>query len=214
MKKVFLSAFLILLLFTAYEIGVSYSLFETKNDFYTKQNIGQWEIEVNNKSVNSSSNFDITDFIFTEQEGVRTGKMAPGKTGTFSISIKPGDTDVAFKYDIIIDKNKFTNDMFTLSEIIDTSGNSLILTNRDRYVDTSGNIVRDKFTYTGLYTLDDIALNQTRNIRITLMWVNNESNNGVDSLWGTSGEDVIIPITVHLEQYLGEPIEAYTGSIY
>ena len=212
MKKVFIGAFLILLLFTAYEIGVSYSLFETNNNFYTHTGIGEWNIEVNDKNVNSYNEFQITDFIYTEQAGVRTGKMAPGKTGTFTITIDPS-TDVAFKYEFIIDKKDFTNDKFTISSIVDTTGNSFILSDRTRTVNSIGQVTMDRYTYTGLYSLSDLVNPQPRTLRITVEWVNDESNNETDSIWGVSGEQVSIPITMKFEQYLGETISVYTGPI-
>lgn len=46
---------------------------------------------------------------------VVTGKVAPGTTGTFDISVVPNDTEVCFKYEITVDKLTF----------LDKNGNEL-----------------------------------------------------------------------------------------
>jgi hypothetical protein len=65
-------------------------------------------------------------------------------------------------------------------------------------------------SYAGVIPLSDIKNDETRTIRFHITWDNNENNNEIDSLYGSSSATFDIPMSITFRQYTGETIVAAT----
>ena len=126
---------------------------------------------------------------------VKEGKLAPGGTGDFEISINPTNTNVSVRYDISLNQEGLTNKNIKIKSIEETAeGNSLINTAEN--------------TYTGIMPLEKIQTGVVNNIKVEIEWKNEEENNEEDTELGVVYNSKLeIPIKVHFSQYLGEEIK-------
>lgn len=196
MKKIIVTAFLILLMFTILEISKTYGLFETKNNVVINEEVGKWSIKVNDKLINSSTGFVVDEFIMSESTKVNTGKFYPGGTVYFDLIIDSNNCDVSYRYDVIFDKNMLLGEQFKITSLYEINGEELIETSEG--------------VYTGIVTLEEIQNGKINTIRVEMIWENDESYNYTDSLVGLQQAELKIPITLHIVQYLGEELEVYT----
>ena len=126
--------------------------------------------------------------------------MHLGLSGNFEIAINPTDTDVSVRYDISLDEESMTNDNIHIVSIIETEdNNTLTRTNQN--------------TYSAVIPLNKIKNGITNNIRVNILWDDNEESTQDISIGSTRNPKLHIPITVHVSQYLGEQISEYVENI-
>ena len=192
---------LVISLLTA-EIIYTYSLFETNTSLSTSSDIAKWNIKVNNNMITSnqinSNEVVIGSIDWENGTHVKQGKAAPGSVGNFDIEIDPTNTDVSFLYTVNIDTSELENDEFIISNVTELNGNEFIRTG--------------EYEYTGIARLEKNKNGEKYNVRIEITWNNNEENNENDYELGTKAEQEIkLPITIKLSQYLGtETLNSYT----
>lgn len=196
MRKWLIILFVVLLSITAYELSVSFALFESEKEFIVNSDIGKWEISVNDDLINETNSFTISNVTVNSDSNVRENYFAPGTSGYFDIVIDPNDTDVSIYYEIVCRTDYITNTQIALTRIENVGKSDLIN-------------VRE-FTYAGVIPLADIKNGDITTIRFYITWTNNENNNQIDSLYGNSSEDFEIPMEITFRQYLGETISAAT----
>ena len=137
-------------------ISKSFASLESKVDARSTMYVGKWNILVNNQNLNSVYNDDITldDISWESNSHVSDGMAAPGRRGVISFEVDPTDTDVAVKYTITFrDHNDDPSYLLTIRGI-STDGTPLI---------RSG-----EYSYTGIFSLEDIRNSNTKYIRTTV----------------------------------------------
>ncbi len=199
LKKFYVLLCLLIILLLIYAGIRIYALFYSELNSKIQLKNGIWNISVNNVDITKGKDikFEINDISVEENSHVKPGKIAPGLTGKFKISINPENTNVAVRYDISLNKEKLTNENLIIESISETKeGNELVKTGEN--------------TYTGIITLDEIKEGIQNEITIEIKWVDTEENSNIDINIGTQvNETFKIPITVHVCQYLGEEINTY-----
>ena len=198
MRKWLIILFVILLSFTAYELSVSFALFESNTEFVVNSDIGKWEITVNDSLINETNSFSISNVHVSNETNVRENLFAPGTSGYFDVIINPNDTDVSIYYEIVCRTDYIKNEHITLTGIENVDGNDLI------------NVA--DYTYAGVIPLSSIKNGDITTLRFYITWENFENNNEIDSLYGTSSENFVIPMEITFRQYTGEEIVAVTPS--
>lgn len=181
-------------------ISKSFASLESKVDARSTIYVGKWNILVNNQNLNSVYSDDITldDISWESNSHVSDGMAAPGRRGVISFEVDPTDTDVAVKYTITFRDHSDDPSYLLTIRGISTDGTPLV---------RSG-----EFSYTGVFSLQDIRSGNTKTISIDVEWVNDESNNESDSLIGSqSAEARFLYINMEAVQYSGESIEQYSG---
>lgn len=189
-KNILIVIILIIVILLIYRI---YALFQSEMNGNMEFTKAKWCITVNGTDVTHGvdTNFVIDNITMSEDNHVKSGKIAPGLFGNFMFEINPQDTDVSIKYDIIFPENNAEIKVSEVTEI--EEGHALI--------QTAENI------YTGVIPLEKIKLGTTHKINIKIEWINDESKNEEDTILGKdSTHQFQIPIQVHIEQYLGENI--------
>lgn len=198
MKKIrvlFIVNILFLILF-CFELVNTYSVFESNALGEVSSKLASWKVLVNGTDIVKSNTFSLDSINFDTSNRVVTGKAAPGISGNFDIVIVPNDTEVAFRYDITFDFSALDNKEFSVVSIEDINGGNLVRT--------------DEFIYSGVYSIDDIKNGYISDIRVSLLWNNNEDNNDKDYELGSKFNNKLnIPVSVHVIQYQGDGLEEY-----
>lgn len=194
MKKYFWLLTLFLFFLSLYFVVDAYGLFETEYKASIIQDVGRWSIKLNNADISKGilENFDIQNFYYDTNANVSEGYIAPGSKGYFDITIDPSGTDVAIKYNILIDLTSEYPSNIKMSVEDLTGGNATLVGENE---------------YSGIVNLDDILVNETITIRVNIEWLNDENYNENDNILGSSDNEIIIPVRVNIKQYLGETIE-------
>ena len=192
MKRWLIILFVISLTITLYEIGDSFALFESEKEIVTNTDIGKWKILVNDESINNTTNFSVSNVHVSGDANVRANYFAPGTSGYFDIVIDPDDTDVSIYYEIVCRTDRITNPQISLTRIENVGKSDL--TDLDNY------------THAGVIPLADIENGDITTIRFHVTWNNNDNNNEVDSLYGSSSATFDIPMEITFRQYTGETI--------
>lgn len=190
---------LIMLVITIYVISTTYALFQSQIKGSVVKNVGKWSIKINGADVlkGTSEEFNMQQFVVDENENTKPGKMAPGTTGLFELSIDPTDTQISVRYDISIVLDEITNDKVQLISVEKDSTNNIVKTAEN--------------TYTGIIPLEEIEKGAIDLVKIKFCWKNDEQNNMVDSEIGTIiNSKIQIPVKVNITQYLGEEITAFS----
>ena len=187
---------LIFLIIAIFKISQTYSVFYSELQGSSEAQIGRWDILVNNEQVTSghTTTFTMDELDFSLSPFVLEGKIAPGMFGIGTISIKPNNVDVSFRYDITVDRSVITNQELTIPD--------LEVTNKTKDLIKTG-----ENTYTGLVLLTEIVENYEDIIGLRVEWVNDDTNNEVDTELGTNPiTGIPLPISIRFSQYLGEEI--------
>lgn len=199
-KKFFILIISIIVIILIYEIIHIYAVFYSELEANVKFTNGTWNINVNGTQISKGveTEFVIDKISTTENEHVKNNKLAPGSSGSFSISINPENTDVSVIYNITLNTEKLTDTKLSIIEIKETQvGNTLTQT--------------DENTYTGIIPLEDVKKGTTNKIEMTVQWIDDENNNENDTKLGTVYNSKLeIPVTVHVSQYIGEEIIPWT----
>lgn len=174
----------------------AYSIFEGIVNGFINPNIATWNIKVNDILVTTEEpvSVDITSITW-KSDHVADNKVAPGSIGSLDIVIDPTDTDVAIRYDIeVIDKNIEPEKLLTVHSVADLSSN-LIRTGVS--------------TYTGIITLDEIDNKDVENIKLSVEWIDDNTEINFDSI----GDDVSDYLVINFRaiQYRGEEIIPYVS---
>lgn len=199
-KKLLITLSLISITVLSITILRTYSLYETNANAIASKRLATWEIKVNNTDITNLSTinreFNLGSLSWTNQSHVKEGKGAPGSIGTLNISIVPTNTEVSFMYELTIDLSELNNNEFQIQEIREINGESLIRTGQT--------------SYTGIARLSDIENGKNYNIEVKFIWNNSIDNDESDyELGSRSDENINIPITFHVKQYLNDTIEEY-----
>lgn len=200
-KRFFIILTVMMLCFTIYLVSKTYAVFYSEGQADLNMKLAIWDIKVNNQDITkgTSKNFTITDFNILENSNVKSGKIAPGTTGSFDILINPTDTQVSIRYDLSIDSDKLEEYQIQIDSISEIS-------NSNKLTKTGKN------TYTGIIPLSKINGNYNNDIRIVFKWDNNEANNEKDTnIASVANSKTNIPITLTFSQYLNETISEYEG---
>lgn len=192
MRKWLIILFVVLLSITAYELSVSFALFESEKEFVINSDIGKWEISVNDSLINETNAFSITSVKVNSDSNVREDYFAPGTSGYFDVVIDPNDTDVSIYYEIVCRTDYITNNQIVLNRIENVGKPDLI------------NLAN--YTYAGVIPVSDIKNGIITTLRFYITWTNNDNNNDIDSLYGSSSTSFEIPMTITFRQYTGEAI--------
>jgi len=188
---------IILVFLTSYIIVNTFAIYEESVTTKAGERLAKWDITINNTTMGTNTNtFSLSSLAWTPSSRVKEGKVAPGMTGSFTIEIDPGDTEVSIKYDVTFDTSGLTNTAFRITSVLETEVGGLVRTGEN--------------TYSGIITLREIGLGYTHQIVVNLAWVNDDYNNDADSEWGKiQNNTVSIPVTVNLEQYDGTALTPY-----
>ncbi len=185
-----------LLFLLMFSFGITYGLFESNKDFTSNMNVAKFNLFVNDSNIVDTKDFNINNIIVLDNENVLNGKIAPGVSGYFELLLSPKGSDVAIYYEVSLDLNNIDNNGIVL-EKIESDGNDLIRV--------------DKYTYAGIFSLDDAKKNITKSVKIYFSWKNNDEV--LDDIKYADGVKCDISASVKASQYFGEDIPVYSEGV-
>ncbi len=174
------------------------ALFETDTNGIVNSELGKWVIKVSGKDITTGTSEEIVidSFVYTSNEHVESGYIAPGGSAYFDLIIDATESDVAVKYTLNFDLSETPyadNIRFEIDGL-----------------DSIGIIKTAEHDYTGVISLEDIENKETLSLRIYVYWDDVEAHNEEDTEIGiVHGNSLKVPIGFHAEQYLGETITPY-----
>lgn len=217
MKKVIKCILIILIIILLILILKStYSKYTSKTEGNVYSEIGQWVIKVNNSDITKPDDTDpekpIT-FVIDKVENFRwdweshpnveKGKIAPGMTGEFYITIDPTGTDTSFDYTVSIDVSELEQTNLKITEISLADGKNF--DNKDKLT-TDDKDENQIYTCIKRKLLSEIqSENPTDTIVVKMEWT--EDDDKIDTELGKNAygvNDISIPVTVNAIQYTGE----------
>jgi hypothetical protein len=199
MKKILYFCFITVAILSIIYLVNTYALLETNAQATITEDVGKWQIKLNNTDISHgiTNSFNINNLVYTDNANIDDNVIAPGRSGYFDIVIDPSGTDVSIRYDITLNINSDDYPANINFNVADISDNSTIKS--------------DINTYSGTIDLNNIKLNKTLTLRITVNWQDNINYDTSDSNIGTKEDTYInIPATVKVSQYLGETIVPYS----
>ena len=195
-KYILLAAVIFMLGVTIYNIGNSFALFESNFTIVTESSTGSWNILINNVDITGATNtFTVNNVNITGNNHVISNKMAPGTSAYFDVNIVPTGTEVSIRYDLTFDFSLLSTSL-VVDEISELNNRTLVRTGEN--------------TYSGIITLAEIENNVVSNVRVNILWDNDENNNEIDTALGMdSSGSISIPVQIDVTQYLGEVLVEY-----
>lgn len=176
--------------------NVTYGLFESGKDFNSNMNVAKFNLFVNDTNIVDTKKFNINNITVLDNENVLNGKIAPGVSGYFDIVLNPMGSDVSIYYEVTLDLDNIDNDGIILEKIV-SDNNDLIRVG--------------KYTYAGVFTLDEVKNNVTKSVKIYFSWENNDEV--LDDIKYADGLKCDISASVKASQYFGEDIAVYSEEV-
>ena len=183
-KIIILVVILLLLALTSGIVATSYARYVSRATGTGDAKVATWAVQVNETNIVQNSTFalDSSFVTWSDSEYIADGYIAPSRTGTFKIKLDTTGSKVAVKYTIQID----TSSLDSYDQIQITKVNNQPL---------SGD------SYSGVISLDDV--DTPIEIPVEISWTNSDANNTSDTSIGSTVDTLSIPVTVTVEQYLG-----------
>ena len=188
-KKILILGLLSFLVLFIFGIASTFGLFHSKVDGDVNTDVAKWNILINDTNISDgvTDKFVINDLAYSDTTNKKPGTIAPGTSGTFSLTLDATDTQVSVIYTIEVDDSKFGNEMLKIAKVEKVAGSG------DFQEVTDG-------IYQGI-----IPYNAKSKVTIdfTITWINDEANNEIDSEIGTrENPDLEIPVVVTATQYV------------
>lgn len=183
-KIIILVVILLLLALTSGIVATSYARYVSRAKGTGDAKVATWAVQVNETNIVQNSTFalDSSFVTWSDSEYIADGYIAPSRTGTFKIKLDTTGSKVAVNYTIQID----TSSLDSYDQIQITKVNNQPL---------SGD------SYSGIISLDDV--DTPIEIPVEISWTNSDANNTSDTSIGSTVDTLSIPVTVTVEQYLG-----------
>lgn len=182
-KKIILLMLCVSILLCILTMQETYAKYSTSNNATSNMSIARWRILVNNFDIrNDLSASTVIQPVFSGNNNISDGYIAPTANGYFDILIDATETDVSFNYQISLNQNSD-------NEVID-----LAITG---YSINNGATQTYNNNITGSINKNDV--NKTMQIRVFVTWNDGEGsvmNNQDDT--ATTGENATAKLDVSL----------------
>lgn len=199
-NRILLLVIMCIIVVLIYEVMHIYAIFHSEIEGNVKLKNGIWNIYVNGTEISkgTETSFTIDNINLEGNENVKEGKLAPGLSGNFSISINPTETNVSVKYELSLDQKALEDtDFFKIKSVEEEQkGSELIRTGEN--------------TYTGIIPLEEIQAGVSHKIKIYIEWNDDGTHDAEDTEMGKNpNKKLQIPVVLRVSQYLGEDIIPY-----
>ena len=158
---------------------ITYALFRSTASSTATANVASWAVKVNTTDIVTvdSFTFGANDIVWTPNDNIASGKIAPGSTGTISFDIDATGSEVAVDYNVSVGTVKVGND------------------NLD-----NANIAISPMTSTGSIAYSTEANAMKRRITLNVTWTAEDSAEINAKDMTLAGKTISIPVTVIVTQ--------------
>ena len=183
-KKIIVLTLCVSLLLCFLTMQETYAKYSTSNNAISNMSIARWRILVNNFDVrNNLSTETVIQPVFSGNNNIKDGYIAPTANGYFDIIIDATETDVTFDYQISLNQN-------ASNQVVD-----LVITG---YSLDNGEVINyNNSNITG--TINKTDANKTKQVRVFVTWNDGEGstmNNEADT--NTTGDNATAKMDVNL----------------
>jgi len=189
MKKTLWTIFIFVLLVSTYVMVDTYGLLESRATADIDKSIGKWKISINGFDVLETEELTFKDLSYQQNSNVENGFFAPGSVGSYEIEIDPTGTDVAVRYDIVMDLASVElhpNIIFSVSGL------------------PMHKLEDGKIGYSNYIPLTLVKSGTSINLSIVISWINDDNYNELDSTLMCIDSELSIPMSINFSQYVGE----------
>lgn len=189
-KKINKVVFMIMLLCFLYFIKniQTYSRYNTENNGRDSTVVAKWNVKIGKNNMNNEYNFSNELVLKTEEnKNVVDGKIAPGTTISTQFSLDCSECEASLKYIVKpsqIKCNEKEDSRFIVTSI-DNEKNTMKYDETERY-------------YYGIVDIKDAY--KVINIKAIVKWNNDDENNVADTESGVENSNIVLPLTVRVEQ--------------
>ncbi len=176
-KKLLVVALLLLLVVASYG---TYAIYKSSATGTTTADVAAWAVTVNNTDIVASDTLTGANIVWNNNANVKPGKIAPGSTGTLTITIDASASEVGVDYAIALGAITVNGDTVTNSQLTVAPHNDGENAGSIAYSATAANMVK-----TVVY---DVTWNA----------VDTEAQNEADM--ALKGAQISIPVTVTATQ--------------
>ena len=183
-KKIIFLIFCVSILLCILTMQETYAKYSTSNNATSNMSIARWRILVNNFDVrNDLSAETVIQPVFSGNNNISDGYIAPTANGYFDIIIDATETDVTFDYQISLNQN-------ASNEVVDLAITGYSIDNGEVVNYNNSNIIG---------TINKTDANKTKQIRVFVTWNDGEGstmNNEADT--NTTGDNATAKMDVNL----------------
>lgn len=185
-------AVLMILAICLYFISGTYARYTTSVGAKAEASVAKWAVSLKQGGSAISKEKPLT-FTVQGNNNVVAGKIAPSVTAVSTVEVDLTGTEVAVDFAAIVDDKAIAN-------IFGESASSVSATTTVTGGQVSGT--------TSTLNLPDgqkfTNANGKVTLTITLTWENVEENNGSDTTVGIAAETLVIPVTLNVQQHIGQ----------
>ena len=168
--------------------GATYSRYISSASTTPTAKVAKWVVKVNNTDITQAGTTTFqAPITWEENENIAEGVIAPGRTGTATLTIDPSGSQVAVKYSITI------GDMTSTGSTNPIEIESVTITDP-----TETNLENSGKTYSKVLGLNDL---KAHTVTIKVKW-NSTFNDENDTAAGVEAPTISIPLTVTAEQFI------------
>ena len=190
-KNIFLLIVIISIFALYFLSNETYTAYESEVNNQVVLAVANWKIEIDGQDIARSTKDISLSNITWESTHTNQATIAPGSKGVVTINIDPTSTEVAIKYNISFSDH--------------TSNPDCLLTVTSIYLEEEKLEKINDNTYSGIITLDQIKNKSVKVLKIHVEWVNDETNNDIDTQIGLNESEAnYLNLEFMAEQYLGE----------
>jgi len=186
-------------------IGGTYARYTSSGTANAEVSIAKWNVKLNNQDISSETKTVDVALTFDNNEYVKDGKIAPGRTGHFDVELDPTGSEVAIDYTFKVDTTQ-------ISQVLEANSTSNISVTGATYKIGTGESQTASIAADGTITvsesLDQVQQGQKVVVTVNLSWDNDSDSNNVSDTnegvasynAGANGKSIIIPVTITAAQ--------------
>lgn len=185
MKKLNRGLLIIAALLLVVTISLStYAIYKSSATGDATASVARWAVTVNDDNIVSTSTltFDGDSIVWTANEHVAAGKIAPGQTGTITFEIDASASEVSVDYEITIG-----------SIIVD----DVVVDNDAISASIAGGATSGTIEY------DETSANMIETVTLNIAWAATDSDTQNAKDMALAGKDIKIPVTIVAKQHVG-----------
>ena len=188
-------------------IAGTYARYTSTGTANVKAQIAKWHVELNGTDITTTSEDVDVPLTYASNDYVKEGKIAPGRSASFTVELDPTGSEVAIDY-------AFNVDSAAIARALEANSTSVISVTGATYVvgeGTAQEATISNNTVTVSEGLTDVEAGKKVTVTVNLSWDNaDDANNASDTAEGvasyntnlSTGKVITIPVTVTASQHI------------
>ena len=188
-------------------IAGTYARYTSTGTANVKAQIAKWHVELNGTDITTTSKDVDVPLTYASNDYVKEGKIAPGRSASFTVELDPTGSEVAIDY-------AFNVDSAAIARALEANSTSAISVTGATYVvgeGTAQEATISNNTVTVSEGLTDVEAGKKVTVTVNLSWDNaDDANNASDTAEGvasyntnlSTGKFITIPVTVTASQHI------------